>query len=138
VEVGDHREQIDADLAPLIEQLWKAGIETMMSCQETEPGIAWIEFDSPADILRFLNLVLWYEDGPDSLYARANWQRFAPTPPGSWEYQFNLVDILEDQEEQTVEGFVFLDSTVGLYFPRSDIPELHGRLMGRNQSAGAL
>ena len=50
VEHGDLREEIDVQIAPLILETWKAGIQAMMSCQETDPGMAWIEFDSPEDM----------------------------------------------------------------------------------------
>jgi len=131
VEVGDRCEEIDVEIAPLIELLWWMDIETMMSCQETDPGMAWIEFDSVDDLLRFLNLIIWYEPEPDSLYARVNWQRFSGNEPGTWEYQFNLMDVLEDDEEQTVEGTACFTPTIGVYFPKSDIPELINRLKAR-------
>ncbi len=83
--VGELREEIDIELAKLIELIWKAGIEMMMSCKETSPGITWIEFDSPEDLIQFLNLVIWYEDDEDSLYARVNWQRFELVEGRSWE-----------------------------------------------------
>jgi hypothetical protein len=46
--------KIDAELAPLIKKLWDAGIKTTMCCQEREPGIAWIQFLSRDDALKFL------------------------------------------------------------------------------------
>lgn len=43
VKFGQLSEDIDVEIALLIEQIWKAGISTMMTCQETDPGIAWID-----------------------------------------------------------------------------------------------
>lgn len=99
-----------------------------MCCQETDPGIAWIEFDSIDDLMRFLNFVVPYDPKPESLYSRVNWQRTAVDPADCWEFQFNLLDILEDQQEQTDGGFSHFMPTVGVYFPRSDIRELYERL----------
>jgi hypothetical protein len=44
--------EIDADLAPLIAKLWDARVKATC-CQEREPGVAWIQFPSPAEALRF-------------------------------------------------------------------------------------
>jgi hypothetical protein len=46
--------EIDADLAPLIGKLWDAGVKTTSCCQEGEPGVAWIQFPSRAEALRFV------------------------------------------------------------------------------------
>lgn len=128
VAVGDQQAEIDVELAPLIEQMWRAGISTMMCCQETASGLAWIEFDSIDDLMRFLNLVIWYEPEPESLYARVNWQRTGGDQPGCWEFQFNLIDVLEDQQEQTDDGFADFIPTIGVYFPKYDIQELCERI----------
>lgn len=133
IAVGDQQAEVDVELAPLIEQMWRTGICTMMCCQETDPGIAWIEFDSIDDLMRFLNLVVWYESEPDSLYARVNSQRFAGTQAGCWEFQFNLMDILEDQQEQTEDGLAGFVPTIGVYFPKSDISEMYTRLIAFSQ-----
>jgi hypothetical protein len=45
--------EIDEELAPLIRKLWDAGVKTSSCCQEGEPGVAWIQFPSPAEALRF-------------------------------------------------------------------------------------
>jgi hypothetical protein len=45
--------EIDEDLAPLIRKLWDADIETISCCQEGEAGIAWIQFPSPVEALKF-------------------------------------------------------------------------------------
>src|SRR4051812_1833359 len=75
VKVGDWEADIDEELAPLIEELWEANIETSTSCQESRPGFASIEFDSMDDLCAFMNIVGEY--GPpdeDNLYSRMNWR----------------------------------------------------------------
>ncbi|MFO1045241.1 MAG: hypothetical protein U0941_25980 [Planctomycetaceae bacterium] len=64
-----------------------ASIETMMSCQEVSPGIAWIEFPEVEELLRFLNIVTRYEPEADTLYNRICHQVVGPTSRPHWEYQ---------------------------------------------------
>lgn len=128
VTVGPWCEEIDIVLAPLIREIWIAGIETFMSCQETEPGISWIEFPGVAELLEFLNLVTRYEEGADTLYNRINYQLTGQLSAPTWFYQLNLLDIFEGQVEQTVDGNSCLEATVGVYFPSTDIPVLLERL----------
>jgi hypothetical protein len=45
--------KIDEELAPLIAKLWDAGVKTTSCCQEREPGVAWIQFPSPAEAMKF-------------------------------------------------------------------------------------
>jgi hypothetical protein len=135
VEVGPWREEIDEALAPLIRETWRAGIETMMCCQEVDPGIAWIEFESVEELYRFLNLVAHYEPGVDTLYNRIYDERVGPASAAAWQYQLNLMDIFEDQEEQTVYGLACFTATVGLCFPVTDIPVLLERLEALNNAS---
>lgn len=125
VEVGDHRAEIDEGIAPLITAIWEAGIVTMMSCQETAPGIAWIEFDSVDDLASFLNIVARYEPGVDTLYNRINYQLTGEMSAPLWEYQLNPMDI---NECDSYEGATDIEFTVGVYFPTSDIPMILDRL----------
>lgn len=81
VQVGERREEIDEAIAPLIEALWRAGIPTLMSCQETKPGTAWIEFEDLKHLRQFLNLVAQYEEGDDSLYDRISHELIIPQRP---------------------------------------------------------
>jgi len=95
VEVGVWREEIDEALAPLVREIWLAGIETMMSCQEVEPGIAWIEFPAVEELLRCLNLVTRFEPGVNTFYHRIHHQLVGPMSAPVWEYRFDLSDIFE-------------------------------------------
>ena len=125
VEVGDCREEIDEALALLIAAIWKFGINTIMCCQETDPGIAWIEFDSIDDLQAFLNTVARYEPGVYTLYHRINYQLTGKISSPIWEYQLNLPDL---NQCDSYQGATRLDVTVGVYFPVSDIPEILDRL----------
>ena len=89
VRVGETAEVIDAAIAPLIREMWVAGIPTLMSCQETDPGRAWIEFEEVEHLARFLGVVTRYEAGADALYNRVahEWSGDATVP--GWHYQLN-------------------------------------------------
>jgi hypothetical protein len=125
VEVGSCREEIDEALAPLITAIWKCGIGTMMSCEEVDPGIAWIEFDSIEDLRGFVNLVADYEDGADTLYNRINNQLAGDLSAPPWEYQLHLRDL---NACASYMGPTYVEFSVGVYFPVSDIPVIVERL----------
>jgi transposase len=46
--------EVDVGIASLLTTIWDAGIMTCNSCEESEPGIMWIEFYSMRDVERFL------------------------------------------------------------------------------------
>jgi len=107
--------EIDEVLAPLIQEIWKADIVTMMCCQETDAGIAWIEFDSMDDFLRFLNIVVKYEEGANTLYNRVNYQLTGDISEPLWEYHVNLLDIESAAKRRRQDGEVVdFHATVGV------------------------
>ena len=63
--------RVDERLAPLIAELWKAGWETIRSCQRHTTGMVWIEFAQASDVEEFLNVVAHYDPAPGSLWRRA-------------------------------------------------------------------
>lgn len=48
---------VDEGMKDFLEALWDQGIETVLSCQENRPGVAWVEFTSPDDAIHFLEMV---------------------------------------------------------------------------------
>jgi len=129
VEVGPWREEIDEAIAPLIEAIWQAGIPTMMSCQETDPGMAWIEFEELEHVQEFLNLVADYEEGAATMYNRIAHDLI--TPPAATpmrEYQLNPLDCGGNDESHRKDrdcAFIF---SVGVYIPHADLPIVLDRL----------
>ncbi len=121
VKVGKLEAEIDEFLVPLIAAIWSLQIETIMSCQEVEPGIAWVEFASIPDLIKFLDMVAHYEPGADTLYNRINYQLTGDISAPVWRYQLNLMDLNEIDDYQ---GPTDLDVTVGVYFPLSDLPAI--------------
>lgn len=46
--------EVDEGISELLEVLWSLGIETVLSCEEAQPGIVWIQFYTGQDLSRFL------------------------------------------------------------------------------------
>lgn len=137
VNVGKRCEQVEIEIAPLIREIWLAGIETMMSSQEASPGIAWIEFPEVAELLRFLNIVTKYESGADTLYNRICHQVTGLILSPPWEFGFNLWDRFQGREEQRDNGEVSFFASVGVYFPKPEITLLIERLRFFNSVNGS-
>jgi len=101
IQVGDWKAEVDRDIAPLIKEIWTAGICTYNSCQENQPGIIWIEFATVDGGERFLNIVTRYRASMKSLYNRAS-NRWSPldesTIPPFWSYAVFPHDRALDEE----------------------------------------
>lgn len=118
--------EIDVDLAPLIEGLWRHGVVTNQCCQENAPGLAWIGFPGPSDACAFLRAVGLDDpaevelDDYDSLQSRCNPWTVADTDASHrdpWEWRWAALLI---PSEDTVQ--------VSVEFPRHDLPELIRRV----------
>jgi hypothetical protein len=147
VRVGPWEAAMDELIAPLIEELWKAGIETTNSCQENQPGITWIAFATAADAVEFLNIVAEYEEELDILYNRMchDWDReSAPLSAPYWEYEVHPVDlalcrVLDPVEEAIDEwhtGCPDFGFTLSIRFPLCDLPVLTARMQHYNRAQG--
>ena len=104
-----------------------------MSCQETESGIAWIEFDSMDDFLRFLNIVTRFEAGADTLYNRIDFQLTGDISKPLWRYQVNLLDLEADEPGRADGNMAYFQATIGLYFPHEDLPIILERIQAHNE-----
>lgn len=142
VQVGEMQADIDEEIAPLIRELWKAGIDTFNSCQENRPGIVWVQFATADDAARFLNVVTEYDEEPDGLYARVTgrWDGCEHSAP-PWEYDalpedLGLVEtFLDDEIDEWHEGEVEFRFTMSVRFPRSDFPAVLARMSRYNQAS---
>jgi transcriptional regulator with XRE-family HTH domain len=134
VQVGRLQAEVDEGIAPLIEAIWRAGIETVMSCQQNTRGCVWLCFPHACEAEKFLNLVARYEDGEDELYWRINpeWDNRGPLP--RWEYSVNIEDLalVNVGDEDVIEyaydpppAFLF---SVSVRFPPQDLPVVLQRL----------
>jgi hypothetical protein len=143
VEWDGLRALIDKGIAPLIHELWKAGLLTFNSCEENRPGWMWIRFAHVAAAEKFLDIVARYEEGMDTLYNRIRgwWQPDEGKLSGRWEYDALLVDLAVEETERDGDieelcagpsDFVF---SLSVRFPRSDFPTLLERMRRYNELA---
>jgi hypothetical protein len=144
IKYGDFDADVDVGIAPLILEIWKAGIPTMMSCEENRPGWTWIAFVTAEYAAQFLNAVARYDENVDSLYNRIlhSWDPPTGTVEGFWEYvtmPFNMAVIFEETEEgalaETCTGSANCLFDVSIRFPRSDLPMLVNNLADYNRTA---
>ena len=136
---------IDVKIAPLMLEIWKAGIETMCSCQAMSDmdDMVWIEFPYVEEAVKFLNIAATdFDPAPDSLYNRM-FQWWAPeawgaSAEGEWFYSTNASDASmnrgksPDKDKRVCEPMVFFG--IAVYFPQSDIPTLVDILQRHNKA----
>lgn len=124
VTVGAVSIEIDTMLAPLMEEMWKAFIMTLSSCQEWEDGdeMAWIAFPNWYEFKKFLDIVGDNSDidKPDSLYRRINPSYNYDQEIPKWEF---AVDI-SDHNICSKDGDCDFKTMFHLWFPQNDIPLL--------------
>jgi hypothetical protein len=134
VEVGDLKEEIDEMIAPLIRELWIAGINTVLSCQEEYRETAWIEFGFVSDLEEFLNIVATYEVGGHTLYSRIAGCSCSHAAVKAWAYSLTPIDFGDDANENRPVEF---GCTAHVYIPHQDIPILVERLAAHNRRQAA-
>lgn len=138
----DEEAWIDEELAPLILELWKAGIGTVNSCQENRPGWVWIEFYDTSHAVAFINIVARYEEGIQTFYNRIR-QAWVPREgelEEAWEYSVHPIDMavydisVDDRYiEESCSGpsaFIF---SLSIRFPRPDLPLILKRVRQHNK-----
>jgi hypothetical protein len=137
VKVGRRQADIDAKIAPLIREMWKADIDTMMSCQNSPPGSVWINFPSLPDCERFLSLVADYDPRPNSIYNRIRQHHLAAEGNDYWRldtlFDDLFVDDTEDGEEVSLAPPAFV-ATFSVRFPHRDLPAVLKRLKSFNRA----
>jgi len=138
---------IDADLAPLIEGLWRAGIRTVSCCQEDTGfphhyGKAYIYFETMTDAERFLSIAAGsYSDELESLYNRVVFHGSQVELEDDWylrrrfTVEATAADLNHDfiwnpeldEDELVIYGPPRIELGIVVSFPRDDIPELEKR-----------
>ena len=136
---------IDVEIAPLILEIWRAGITTTFSCQGGRSGLAWIQFLTSGDAAQFLNSVVGpYDKDEDSLYSRIRHGRrtFYQPYDGHWIYEAHVQDnstefVRAGQGKGSLceisYGTPELCFRYSVRFPRSDIPTLERRMRQMNE-----
>jgi hypothetical protein len=128
---GRHKVHIDTMLVPLIQEVWKAGVDTEECCQEFKEGEgqAWVYFPRHNDFLRFMNIVGnpadWQDD--TSLYRRMNFPYDGV--PDQWEFSIHVEDRHIVERWKKHSSFYL---GIGLWFPQTDIDLILARLKDYN------
>jgi len=141
ITVGGRQDDVDVDIAPLIEELWKADIEIIGSCQEVERGFVQLHFYALDDASKFFGAVARYSTKAKSIYRRIQDTSESPTPRRMhWTYDIYPQDINEDylseEKDNNYEGeyghpcFVF---GCVLEFPRKDCRVVLKRMKRYNE-----
>jgi len=141
VRIGPWEAEIDVAIAPLIRELWIAGIATLMSCQENDLGKVWIEFPDVGQLAKFLNIVAQFELGGETLYNRMVRVLSSQDPHAMWDYELFPADAAlvwpdEDRGETEFgyEGPSDFFFTCSVHFPPGDLPLVFERLQAHNAS----
>ena len=71
---------VDEGMKKFLEALWAWDIDTVMSCQENEPGMAWVEFAGPSDAICFLETAWDLADNEMQTRIENEW-----VVPGMWD-----------------------------------------------------
>lgn len=148
IRVGGQAADVDAELAPLIEQLWKADCPTYMSCQEhPATGKVWLAFVDAAAVEQFLNAVAIHDTRTGSRWRRMNdWHfgcagdragqvpRHDPGGGGDWEYHVAITDFAYNEAARRWRRRGSPDFSLGIWvlFPRSDLAAVTKRLRAFN------
>lgn len=146
------RELVDIDemLVDLIQEVWRAGIETVSCCEDAEdisellhtafPHLAarggylanrcYVAFPSDREAATFLSAIA--DAGPrDEFYVRmVHW-----AAPGAWHKSLSFDDMGMSDDEVIEHASDFVPSMVQVLFPRADVPEVVARL--QRHDAGA-
>jgi len=149
---GDRAAEVDAELAPLVEEIWRAGIGTIHSCQDVgenlvelavhlphlaeavrrETGRASIGFPDAPALLGFLGALA--NAGPrDAFYERmVHW-----ASPDAWQLVVAVADPgLEAGDDLAPDGTprsLLVAASFQARFPRQDIEEMTARMRRHNR-----
>jgi hypothetical protein len=124
---------VDEGLVPLITEMWRANVETIMSCQEQKeewsPGVnlpeswVWIYLYAPA-AEEFCSIVAGeFDDDPESLYQRISGEKASDR---SWWYDGHATNIADEG------GPAEITFDISVRFPRDDLPEVLRRMQAHN------
>lgn len=141
---GTLEADVDEAIAPLILEMWKAGVYTYQSCQGNPEGWVWIQFADQCDLEKFLSLVGRHAAADDHMHRRMRFDYNSPTTlsPGQWCYRLIVEDLSIDFEESEDEPGFVVEIGNGpskfallfcLHFPSTDLPVVLTRLIAHNQ-----
>jgi hypothetical protein len=136
---ADREADVDEKLAPLILELWRAGIDTMRSCQRhSATRKVWITFAEAVGAETFLNIVSGSNrDGRRQKWARReSWyfgqydpdsgpltpDAWSPLNPAGWEFHASVDDdSLSDDGDRWVADDPAFRIEIAVLFPARDL-----------------
>ncbi|HMU61595.1 MAG TPA: hypothetical protein PKA66_07425 [Gemmatimonadales bacterium] len=149
VEFGEWEADVDAKLAPLILEIWKAGWQTARSCQRhSESRKVWIEFLYASGAEAFLSVMAF--DHPDGFtpelrrFGFGQWWSGLGLSEGdvlalraAWEYHVTPGDMElygQGEDASTVVRGIALG--ISVLFPMKDLPGVLARMEAFNGASG--
>ena len=115
--------QVDTKLAPLIKEMWKAGLATWSSHNRNMYYYVSIELASFEDFIRFLNIVGTGDEADEGLRARLVMD---DSLAKHWIYDLHVRDFYRSSDPHFAVG-------VDVKFPRPDLPLVLKRLKKYNR-----
>jgi len=139
VQHGDWTAYVHPAVAPLMIEIWKAGIVTIDSQPEHRVGWVQLEFMTRRDARKFVNPAARYDVDPFGIYNRIRGDWVANDTEqevhGRWEFGLHPCDIAIEQDEtsengddERTTGPVDFQFAVSIAFPISDTSMLVQRL----------
>jgi len=138
VEYKKELEEIDEKIAPLIFEIWKAGLKTCNSCQSNPKDYIWIEFCNIKNASKFLEIVIKY----DKVYGSMYWRALNNYGSKNWLIDTSLFDcylIDEIRNEEVVHihknknNEIKVDFRVSIRFPKKDYSIILKRMKNYNK-----
>jgi hypothetical protein len=123
IEYGRNKAEVDEGLADLILAMWRAGIDTDLSCQENFKNIAWIAFPTQEDI-RLLSVVIFDADRQyfyNKIESQSRTLR-SVAKDDKWYTSLDIMERCKFVSEDEVEGTGDIDISFSIRFPAADIP----------------
>ncbi len=124
--------EIDTAIAPLMSEIWVAGLKTISCCEDDTPnGYVMIQFETADDCKDFLNICFTKTYTTGDVYCRAFIAGEHETD--AWSYQ--LKPIVTDQEEDESGMIAFAcDMTVTVRFPAKDYYYVYKKFQALNDN----
>jgi len=142
VTYGDQSAEIDEQIAPLIKEMWKAGINTCQSCEDSPAGWVRIQFFSSFEVEMFLNAIGDFDDKIGSLHDRLcrGYDRIAWPRVAQWRYEIIVADLAVEEIETDGGGVQEVCTAppefamwIDVYFPFDDLADVLKRIKRHNR-----
>lgn len=149
IALGEREADVDESVAPLILELWKADIDTLMSCQDNN-GRVWLDFPSAEDAQKFLDIAAGdYEEDVFSLYNRVTveftdddaetfqeqnawWYDCDPV-----DYHMRVYDLMSGEIKREAAPTRWIVLHISIRFPKYDLDEVLARMVAHNAGVGS-